>query len=295
MRKVKIITDSCSDLNGELMAKYDIDYARMCTVYNGESTPALLTRTPEEFHEFYEIMRAGNRILTTQVPVEEFITVFTKYLEEGYDIVYIACAVKQSGSVNTAQVVSRDLLKKYPDASIFCVDSMNASLGEGLLAIQAAMLVKEGLSAQEVNDRILAIRKNVNEFVTVHSLDALRRCGRVKASAAFFGNLMGIKPILIADADGTQVPIKKAKGRQASFREIVALLKEAILNPEEQTVYVAHADCSQAEVDVLVSLVKQEIPCKDVVVTYIGAIIGASIGPDAVGIWAMGKEVTFRG
>ena len=75
----------------------------------------------------------------------------------------------------------------------------------------------------------------------------------------------------------------------------MALLKEAILNPEEQTVYVAHADCSQAEVDVLVSLVKQEIPCKDVVVTYIGPIIGASIGPDAVGIWAMGKEVTFRG
>ena len=92
MKKVKIITDSCSDLTGELLEKYGIDYAKMNTVLDGNETPASLTWTPEDVHSFYEIMRAGKRITTTQVPVEEFNRIFTKYLDEGSDIVYIACS-----------------------------------------------------------------------------------------------------------------------------------------------------------------------------------------------------------
>lgn len=294
MRKVKILTDSCSDLSGELLEKYGIDYGRMMTVCEGKESPALLTWTKEEAHELYEVMRGGTRVTTTQVPTEEFTRIFTKYLDEGYDIVYIGCSLKQSSSVYTGRAVAKRLKEEGREGKIICIDSMNASIGEGMLAIEAAKMAAEGLSAEEIEERIIAIRKTLNEYVTVHSLKALHRAGRVKGPAAFFGNLLGVKPIIIADADGEQAAFKKVKGRRTSFEEIVRLLKESIVSPEEQTVYIVHADCPSEEVDALVGAVRREIPCKDVFVGIIGPIIGASIGPDAVGIWGFGKEVEFR-
>lgn len=293
MRKVKIITDSCSDLSGELLEKYGIDYAKMMTVCDGKESPALLTWTRDEAHALYEAMRGGTRITTTQVPTEEFVRIFTKYTAEGYDVVYIGCSLKQSGSVNTAAAVARRLKEEGVCGTIITIDSQNASLGEGMLAIEAAKLASEGLSAEKIESKILAIRKNVNEYVTVHSLKTLYKAGRVKGPAAFFGNLLGVKPIIIADASGEQAAFKKVKGRKASLAEIVNLLKESITAPEEQTVYVAHSDCPDGEIEELCSIIKENIPCKDVYVGCIGPIIGASIGPDAVGIWGFGKTVTF--
>ena len=294
MRKVKIITDSCADLTAEQLSKYNIDYAKMSTVYEGKETPAKLTWTPDEAHELYNIMRDGNRITTAQVSVEEFNRVFEIYLMLDMDIVYIGCSSKQSGSVNTGFVTAKKLMEKYEGRTIICIDSLNASMGEGMLAIEAAKMANDGASATEIEAHILSIRKKVNQYVTVHSLDALKRAGRVKGSAAFFGNLMGVKPIIIADANGDQAAYKKVKGRQKSFEEIVAMLKASIIEPEKQTIYMTHADCAKEEIDGLVALIKQEIPCLDVEVGYIGPIIGASIGPDAVGIWGFGQEVTYK-
>jgi DegV family protein with EDD domain len=163
-----------------------------------------------------------------------------------------------------------------------------------MLAIEASKFAANGdRSAQEVNDYIISIRKTIHEYATVHTLDYLKRAGRVKGPAAFFGNLMGVKPIIIADANGEQAAFKKVKGRQNSLKEIINLLKESIVNPEEQTVYIGHADCSEEEVKSFVDLVKKEIPCKEIFVGYIGPIIGASIGPDAFVINGIGNEVTF--
>ena len=293
MRKVKVITDSCADLTAEQLEKYHIDYAKMSIVEDGVEAPALLTWSPEEAHQLYETIRGGKRILTAQVSVDEFNTVFGKYLEEGYDIVYIACSSKQSGSVNTGHVTAKKLLAQYPDAQISCIDSLNATIGEGMLAIEAAKMAEEGKSIEEITEHIMSIRKNVHEYATVHTLEHLKKAGRVSASSAFFGNLMGVKPILVADANGAQVAYKKVKGRQAAMRECVALLKESIIEPEKQTVYVVHADCSREEVDSLVEMVKSEINCADVLVGYIGPIIGASVGPDTIGVFAFGKQITF--
>ena len=294
MRKVKIITDSCADLTAEQLSKYNIDYAKMSTVYEGKETPAKLTWTPDEAHELYNIMRDGNRITTAQVSVEEFNRVFEIYLMLDMDIVYIGCSSKQSGSVNTGFVTAKKLMEKYKDSTIICIDSLNASMGEGMLAIEAAKMANDGASATEIGAHILGSRKRVNQYVTVHSLDALKRAGRVKGSAAFFGNLMGVKPIIIADVNGDQAAYRKVKGRQKSFEEIVAMLKASIVEPEKQIIYMTHADCSKDEVDSLVNLIKKEILCRDIEVGLIGPIIGASIGPDAVGIWGFGQEVTFK-
>ena len=110
-------------------------------------------------------------------------------------------------------------------------------MGEGMLAIEAAKMANEGATATEIEKHILSVRKKVNQYVTVHSLDALKRAGRVKGSAAFFGNLMGVKPIIIADANGDQAAYKKVKGRQKSFEEIVAMLKASIIDPDLRTIH----------------------------------------------------------
>lgn len=293
MKKVKIITDSCSDLTAELLEKYNIDYVKMNTVEDGVQSPAELTWSYEDAHRLYDTIRSGKRITTTQVSVEEFITVFTKYLEEGYDIVYIGCASKQSGSVNTGAVTARNLLEKYPESKIYCIDALNASIGEGMLAIEAAKLAEEGKSADEINAHILSVRKTVQEFATVHTLEHLKKAGRVSAPSAFFGNLMGVKPILVADTEGAQAAFKKVKGRQNSMKEIVELLSENILDPENSTVYLAHADCSADEVDALKEMIMEKISPKEIYTCIIGPIIGASVGPDTIGVWAFGKPVTF--
>lgn len=293
MRPIKIITDSCSDLDRELRDRYDIDYARMKTVYEGKEEWASLDFEYYTPQELYNIMREGNRVLTTQVPPEEFERIFKKYLELGYDIIYIGCSLKLSGSVNTGMVVARKLLEKYGDAAIFCIDSLNSSMAEGALAIRASEYNRQGMTADAIYEKILSERKKENMFVTVHSLDALKRAGRVKGSAAFFGNLFGVKPIIISDINGNNAPIKKVKGRNASLTELVRLLKETVENPEEQCLYINHADC-EAEAEFVKEEILKEIPCKEVHIGYIGPIIGASIGPEAIAVFGFGKEVTYE-
>ena len=292
MNKVKIITDSCSDLSGELLTKYDIDYAKMTTVCEDVQQEASLLWEYYSPKELYDKIRNGIKVTTTQVPPEEFTRIFDLYIND-YDIVYIGCSTKQSGSVNTAAVIAKQYKEKYPDSSIYCIDSLNASIGEGMLAIKAAEMRDEGKSAKEIFDSVSAMRNNVREFITVHTLEYLRRCGRVKATAAFFGNLMGVKPILISDANGAQTPVKKVKGRKNSFAEIVDLMKENITDSEDQTIYLVHADCDPAEIEALKNETLSKIKCKDVLPLYIGPIIGASVGPDAIGLFAFGTEVTY--
>ncbi|MBO7363941.1 MAG: DegV family protein [Lachnospiraceae bacterium] len=292
MRPVKILVDSCSDMPKAFRDRYDIDYARMKTLSDGKEQWASLDFEYYTPKELYDTMRAGKRVLTTQVPMEEFERIFTKYLEQGYDIVYIGCSLKQSSSVNTGTVVAKKLAERFEGAQVFCVDSLNACMGEGLLGIRAAEYRDQGLSAEEIHARILKDRNFVNEYVTVHSLDALKRAGRVKGSAAFFGNLLGVKPIIISDANGEQTPIKKVKGRQTSLQEIVNLLAESIEKPETQTLFVMHAD-SEADAEKVREEILKKIPCKDVCIGTIGPIIGASIGPDAIALFGWGREVTY--
>lgn len=294
MNKIKIITDSCSDLSPELLEKYDLDYARMNTVYEEKTTTASLSWEYYSPAEFYSLMREGKRITTTQVPVEEFQRIFNEYISMGYDIIYIGCSNKLSGSVNTGALVAKKTMEENPGSKIVCIDSLNASVGIGMLAIHASKLAKEGFKIDEIEEKILSIRNNVRQYVTVHSLDALKRAGRVTGSAAFFGNLLGVKPILVSDVDGYNIPIKKVKGRSASLKELISLLKDTIVDPEKQTIYIINSDCSKEELEQFKSMLEAEITCREICILTLGPIIGASIGPDAIGVFAFGQEVTYK-
>lgn len=292
MASFKIFTDSCSDLGPDIRKQYDVDYLKMCTVEDGKESPADLdfpTYTPKEL---YDKMRAGKRLLTTQVPMAEFIGRFTETLDAGMDILYIGCALPLSKSVETGTLMAKKLLEKYPDRKICCVDATNCSLGEGMLAVYAATLRDEGKGLEEIVEALEHRKHEINQFVTVGSLDMLKKAGRVKGSAAFFGNLFGVKPIIISDYDGQNVPICKVKGRRASLDEVVKLIGEVVIDPASQTVYIAHADCS-ADAEYLKNQL-MTLGFKNSYTYYIGPIVGSCIGPDAIGAWCVGRRVAKK-
>lgn len=289
MENIRIFTDTNADLCKELRDKYNIEYFKMCTVHRGKVVPADMDWSNWTPKEYYDILRSGERVTTTQVPAEEFRARFTACLEAGETVIYIANALPLSSSVNTAAVVARELLASYPDGKIYCVDSKNVCFGEGMMAIYAAELRNAGKSAEEIVAAVEEKRAYVNQFVTVGSLDMLKKSGRVKGSAAFFGNLLGVKPIIISDANGQNVPVCKVKGRNASLDKLIAMLGEAVVDPAGQTVYIEHADCP--EVAEYLKTKAMALGFKDAVIGVIGPVVGACIGPDAVGVWCYGKKI----
>lgn len=289
MKDYVILTDSCSDLSKDIRESLGIDYVQMNIVYDGKELPASLDWDLYTPQELYNLMRNGTRITTNQVPVQTFTTVFTKYLEEGKDIVYIGCSSALSGSVNTGKVVADELAEKYPDNKVYVIDSLNSCLGEGLMVIDAANMKKEGKTAAEVAAYIEANKLKYQQFCAVDDLTYLKRAGRVKASAAFFGNLFGVKPILISNRQGENFAIKKIKGRKNSLDEIINMAKSSIVAPETQTVAVVHADCEK-DAEYLKNRIESELGVKEVYVNYIGPIIGASAGPGTIAIYCRCNE-----
>ena len=289
MKDYVILTDSCSDLSKDVRESLGIDYVQMNIVYDGKELPASLDWDLYTPQELYNLMRNGTRITTNQVPVQTFTTVFTKYLEEGKDVVYIGCSSALSGSVNTGKVVADELAEKYPDNKVYVIDSLNSCLGEGLMVIDAAKMKKEGKTAAEVAAYIEANKLKYQQFCAVDDLTYLKRAGRVKASAAFFGNLFGVKPILISNRQGENYAIKKIKGRKNSLDEIINMAKSSIVAPETQTVAVVHADCEK-DAEYLKNRIESELGVKEVYVNYIGPIIGASAGPGTIAIYCRCNE-----
>lgn len=295
MRPIKIVTDSCSDLTKELRDKYSIEYVKMNTVHNEKETPASLDWEYYSPKELYDTMRKGERVTTTQVPALEYTAMFSKLIDSGFDVIYIACSGALSGSVNTGIMIAKEICENNPEAKIVCIDPKMSCMGQGLIVIKAAELVEEGKTLDEVVAYIEENKLRMNQFCTVNTLDYLKRAGRVKASSAFFGNLFGVKPIIISDINGQNTAIKKVKGRLASMDEIVNLLNDAMQGEEDRRVFVGHADCPQEEVDYLVSKVKEVIGTEEITVNYIGPIIGASVGPGTVVVYGWGKEVELEG
>lgn len=292
MRNFAVLTDSCCDLDKDTRVRLNISYLAMNITYNDKELPASLDWDLYSPKELYDVMRGGTRVMTTQVPVETFMDGFKKELDAGNDILYIGCSSALSGSVNTSFVVRDELKARYPDAKIICIDARNSCLGEGMMAICAAEMRDEGKTIDEIADYIETNKQRFNQVGTVESLEYLKRAGRVTAPSAFFGNIFGVKPILISDTKGQNVPIKKVKGRRTSLLEIVDYIKQTIEQPEEQTIYLAHADC-EVDAEFIKEHILKEIPCKGVYTNFIGPIIGASVGPGTIIVYYLGKEITI--
>lgn len=294
MSSFAILADSTCDLDRKTREQYGVDYLKMNYVVDDTEYPADLDWGVHSCREFYDLMRNGKRVRTTQVARETFLAGFEPHLKAGQDIVYLACSSALSGSVNLAKLVAAELEEAYPGRRIFCVDSLCSSLGQGAMVLHAASLRAEGKSAEQVVADIEAHKLKVNQFGTVDSMEYLKRAGRVKASKAFFGNLFGIKPIIISDRIGQNFAVKKVKGALNAKKEIAAGIAEVVESPESQCLYISHADVEDSALQLKDEILKL-VPFASVHISTIGPIVGASVGPGTVIAFCYGKEVTLEG
>lgn len=294
MKKYAIITDSSCDLESTFRKENGVDYAKMMLTWeeNGKitETPASLDWDVVSAKEFYDILRRGVRIYTAQVTAQEFLNVFEPHLKNGEDILYIATSSGLSATLHTAELLAKTEIKeKYPDRKVVVIDSMRAGMALGAIVMEAVRLQKEGKSLEETAEEIEKIKLQFKEVGIPDNLSYLKRAGRVKASAAFFGNLMSLKPILVFSEEGSNVAVKKAIGRKAAFKEMANMIKEDIVDPENQDIYLLSGDCEQINIDMFVSAVKEVVNVKNIVVQPLGPIIGASSGPGTIIINYRGK------
>lgn len=294
MKKYVILTDTGSDLDKCFRDQYDIEYVPMRFSLDGVDYEADLDWSHFSAKEFYDMMRNGKRFITAQVNVATYKKAFEKYLSQGYDVLYVACSSEISASINASRVAREEVLKNYPDGKIICVDTLRACYALSLLCIRAAELRAEGKTIEETAAWIEDNRLTVNMIGSVDKLTYLKQAGRVSAASAFFGGLLNIKPIIIADAKGRNFALEKVKGRRTSLNRIAEMMKENYLEQPYQRIMISHADCLE-EAEELKRLCEEKIGKELTVhIGYVGSCVGASVGPGMLGVYFFGKEVTVN-
>lgn len=301
MSKFAIIGDSTCDLTTQMRKDRDIDYARMMIswVDKDKKQHEIYASLDWEVYspkQYYDLMRAGNRLITSQVTEQEYDEVFGRHLEKGEDILYIACSSGLSASIKLAQrLVQEKYSKQYPDRKFILIDSLISCMGQGMMLLRAADMRDEGKSMEEIAEELGKTKLCYNQVATVETLEYLKKAGRVSASSAFFGNIFGVKPILISDRAGMNHAIEKAKGRRNAINRCAEIIKDTVVKPEEQTCYVLNADAKQEDVEMMVNKIKELVPFKEIKVMTLGPIIGATTGPGTFGLYYFGKEVMVEG
>lgn len=295
MKNLAILIDSTGDLDTELRKKYSIGYCVMGISFKGKEIPASLDWDQGyDPHALYDVMREGEKIFTSQVTRQEYESKFGAELEKGNDILYVACSSGLSKSVDMARTVAESLKAKYPERTIAVVDSLITGYAQGDMAIRAREMSDAGKSLEEIVAWLEENKLRFNQWAATETLTYLKRAGRVKASAAFFGNLFGVKPILISDANGNNFAIKKVKGRKQSLISIVEDIIASTDDIENQTIYIAHSDDLEGAKFCKEELLKRAKP-KAVHIGILGPIIGGSVGPATIAMYTFGKKVTVVG
>ena len=290
MKKFQIFTDTTSDVEKKFRDEYELDYLKMVFTIEGKTYDGDLDwkeMTPEDY---YNKMRKGNRAITGLVKNDDAEAKIKAALDAGLDVLYIACSSKLSGSVNSVKIIADELLQSYPDRKVVSYDSLRSNYAEGMMAMDAAKWALEGMDIDECVKKLDETKLNYQVYATVATLDWLKKAGRVKASTAFFGNLLGVKPIIVSDALGNNYGFKKVKGRKNSLDELVNIACERVINPEESTIYIEHADCLNDALYIK-EQIEAKIKIKEINVSKLGPMIGATTGPDTITINFFGQKV----
>ena len=237
---------------------------------------------------FYDLLRAGDSSTTSQVTMGAFTDAFAPVLEAGKDVLYLGFSSGLSGTYQASQLVARDLMEQYPGRRVVCVDSLQASMGEGLFCYTVAQLVKSGASLDEAAE---FARENAASFCawfTVDDLMFLKRGGRLSGAAAVAGTLLGIKPVLHVDDEGKLIAMEKVRGRRASLDALVKHLQATAVDLAGQTIFISHGDCEEDAQYVADKV--QALGVKRICMNYIGPVIGAHSGPGTVALFFRGTQ-----
>lgn len=289
MRDYIVMTDSCCDLTDQMARELELEVLPLTMHMDGENYPNDLAGTAISNQEFYKRLRAGKIATTSAANVGQFQEAMRRVLQSGKDIVCVCFSSALSTTYQSAVIAADDLRPEFPEAEIYVVDSLSASLGQGLLLYLTVQQKRKGLSAVELAKWVEDNRLSVCHWFTVDDLNFLKRGGRVSATTALLGTMLSIKPIMHTSDEGKLVPVGKARGRKAAIKTLLDKIETLGIHPENQTMFICHADCEE-DAKAVAQTIKDRFGTPTVHINYIGPVIGSHTGPDTMGIFFVGTQ-----
>ncbi|MBQ4070797.1 MAG: DegV family protein [Clostridia bacterium] len=287
MSNYVIFTDSACDIKPEILKEWGVYYRPLSLHFDEDET--LYSNDEIEPKAFYDKMRSGSIAKTSAVNSEDFISAFEQLLKEGNDILYLGFSSGLSTTYNSARIAADELRESYPDRKIIVVDTLAASAGEGLIVYLTVKKRAEGATLEEAAAFAEDIKFKISIWFTVDDLVYLKRGGRISAASAFFGNMLGIKPVLHMDNEGHLVAVEKVRGRKTSIEALAKKYGELATDTKNNTIFISHADCED-EVTRLATIFEEKYGVKVELITDVGPVIGAHAGPGTIALFFVGKE-----
>lgn len=285
----EIVTDSSANLTDGMINKFGIHIISLIFRVGEREFYSYIKGERSDNKKFYEMMRNGETISTSIIDLQLCRKIFEEILKQGKDVLYIGFSSALSGTYNAGALIARELQEEYPDRKIYAVDSLSASMGQGLLVYYAAEQKDQGKSIDEVKDWLLSNRLNLCHWFTVDDLIYLKRGGRISSTTAIVGTALGIKPIMHVDNEGRLVPVGRVRGRRKSLEALAKEMAETCINPTEQIIFITHGDCIE-DAQYLEKLVRDKLNVKDVIINYVDPVIGAHSGPGTVALFFLGTK-----
>lgn len=287
----QIITDTSANLDTKVLRERRIRVVPFSFFVHGKGMSYADT-VLFDGKAFFEEMRKGTQVTTSQVTPQQYINHFTPVLKQGQDILFIGMSSGISGSFACAQMAKKELLESFPDRSICLVDTLSASLGEGLLVLKAADYRDQGVSLEENAARIQALCPKMCQIFTVDDLVYLKRSGRLSSVSAVLGSVLNIKPILKGNALGQIVSFAKLRGRKAAIEFLAKQYDAMVRNAREEIVGISHADCLE-DAKLLQRLLRRNNPPKEIMTVCYEPVTGSHVGPGTLALFFLGDE-SFR-
>ena len=282
-----IITDTSANLPTPLLKKYGIPAVPFSYFIDGQAFSCLDTEAFDS-HSFYEAIRQGTRVSTSQINPGLFLEAFRGPLEKGLDVLFVSMSSGISGSCGSARIAAEQLSGEFPERKIRIVDTIGASLGEGFLALRAVELRDEGKDAEETFAILEELKQRMCQVFTVDDLMHLRSTGRLSNAAAVIGTVLNIKPLLKGNEHGQIVSFAKIRGRRRSIEAIAQNYDRLVENAADQVIGIAHADCPE-DMEYLCSLLRKNNPPKDIMVVDYEPVTGSHVGPGALALFFFGS------
>ncbi len=289
MAQFQIVTDSTSDLTQEMVEELGVELIPMNFTIGTDSFMDYADEKDISSHDFYQRIAQGESSTTNQIGLAVFTEVFEKYLQAGKDVLYLGFSSGLSGTYNNSVIVARSLAEKYPERKVYAVDTLAASLGEGLLVWHAVQKQRAGASIDEVRDWIEQNRNRMHHWFTVDDLNHLKRGGRISGAAALMGTMLGIKPVMHFDDEGHIILIDKIRGRKQSLDDLVNHMKKTSEDASGQMIFISHSD-SQEGAEYVRQQVAEIFGVEQFRMGPIGPVIGAHTGTGTVALFYLGKD-----
>ena len=279
----QVITDTSANLPSELLRINDITCIPFPYFVNGARHTCLDTEGFDG-ETFYGAMREGAEITTSQINPQNYIEVMKPILQKGLDILFVGMSSGISGSYHCAEIAAEELGADFPDRRIRLVDTLGASLGEGLLVLRAVKDKLAGMSLDSVYEKLMDLRHRLCNIFTVDDLKYLRKGGRLSNLSFIVGTLLQIKPLLKGNEEGKIVAFAKLRGRKKALEELAKRYDEYVVDAEDQTIGIAHADCPQ-DAEYLASLLRRHHPPKDILTVGYEPVTGSHVGPGTLALF----------